>query len=224
MTAQERASPASERGERRRAKTRAAIIAAAEELLARTAPDAVRIEDVATRAGVSPATVYVHFGTKDGLVAATTEHLLDVTRAGLAAAYRDEGCAVDRVIATGKIYLQVLLDHPALTRYLTARALRTDEADSPAEIRIDDQIESLRRAFEELIQQAIDEGDLHSVDALLMSHFLSGAWVGVAALSLAGNSHPLSSRDVSRAGLQALQILTRGASIPNGSGALNARR
>ncbi len=200
------------RGERRRAKTRAAIISAAEDLLAHTGPEAVRIEDVAVRAGVSPASVYVHFGTKDGLVAATTEHLLDVGAAGLAAAYSTEGRALDRVIATGTEYLQVLVDHPALIRYLTARTLRSTGTVSEAEARIDAQIEGMRTTFQQLLQQAVDDGDVEAVDARLMSYFLSGAWVGVAALSLEGNNRPLTSDDVKRAGLQALEILTRGAS------------
>ncbi|WP_019203565.1 TetR/AcrR family transcriptional regulator [Tsukamurella sp. 1534] len=206
----EQAGPAA-RGERRRAKTRAAIIAAAEELLGHTAPDSVRIEDVATRAGVSPATVYVHFGSKDGLVAATTEHLLEVATAEVASVTSGDGPAVERIIATGRAYLQLLIDHPALTRYLTGRQLRTDAIVSASDLRIDEQLEGSRLAFEQLIQDAIDAGEVLPHDARLMSHFLFGAWVGLAALSLEGNPRPLTDEDVSRAGLQALEVLTRGA-------------
>ncbi|QLL08014.1 TetR/AcrR family transcriptional regulator [Mycobacterium vicinigordonae] len=212
MTTDKAASLASARGERRRAKTRASIVAAAEKLLAHTAPESVRIEDVAALAGVSPASVYVHFGTKDGLVAATTEHLLEIATTEIAAVHSNNKRAVDRVIATGRAYLQLLIDHPALTRYLTARALRTDESASPTDVRIDNRFETARVTFQQQIQEAIDDGDVRSLDARLMSHFLFGAWVGLATLSLGGNSYPLAPHDVSRAGLQALEVLTRGAS------------
>lgn len=200
------------RGERRRAKTRAAIIDAAEELLGRTAPESVRIEDVAVRAGVSPATIYVHFGTKDGLVAATTEHLLTVATEEVAQVSAGDGSAVARIAATGRAYLRLLVDRPALTRYLIARELRTDHASSPTDGRIDGQLEAARIAFEGLIRHAVDTGEVRPLDARLMSHFLFGAWVGLAGLSLEGNPSPLSADDVLRAGGQALEILTLGTS------------
>ncbi|KXO87592.1 hypothetical protein AXK56_14270 [Tsukamurella pulmonis] len=209
MTMEEPVGPAA-RGERRRAKTRAAIIAAAEDLLGRTAPESVRIEDVAARAGTAPATVYVHFGTKDGLVASTTERLLTAAFEEVAAASSGGGSAVERVVATGRAYLRMLVDRPALTRYLIARELRTDEPVSPTDARIDRQLEATRIAFEGLIQDSIDAGEVLPLDARLMSHFLFGAWVGLAALSLEGNPRPLSAEDVIRSGDQALEVLTRG--------------
>ncbi|NMO04480.1 TetR/AcrR family transcriptional regulator [Gordonia sp. TBRC 11910] len=211
MTVEKTANEASERGARRRTRTRAAVLAAAEELLAHTTPDEVRIEDVAARAGVSAASVYVHFGTKDGLVAATIEHLLEVAAEDLTSAYRAPGPAVDRISGIGRAYLRVLVDHPALTRYLAARSLRTHAASSAAEIHIDERVETLRASFQRLLQEAIDDGEVQAVDARLMSHFLSGAWIGVAALSLSGNTKPLSADDVTDAGMQALRILTLGA-------------
>ena len=66
------------RGSRRRERTRAQLLDAAEYLLSQGPPEEIRIEDVAARAGISPASVYVHFGTKDGLLAAVTERELGV--------------------------------------------------------------------------------------------------------------------------------------------------
>ena len=56
------------RGSRRRERTRVQLLDAAELLLARGAPEEIRIEDVAAQAGISPASVYVHFGTKDAVL------------------------------------------------------------------------------------------------------------------------------------------------------------
>lgn len=161
-------------------------------------------------AGVSPATVYVHFGSKSGLVAATTEHLLQVAASEVAKVIERDAPAVDRVIATGRAYLQLLIDRPALTRYLASRQLRTDEPASATDERIEDQLADTRRSFEQLIREAVDRGEVQPLDVRLMSHFLFGAWVGLAAMSLEGNGHPLDDDDVRDAGLQALEILTRG--------------
>src|SRR5882672_5493140 len=49
--------------------TRAAILAAAETILARGGEAALSIREVCARAGVTAPTIYHHFGDKDGLVA-----------------------------------------------------------------------------------------------------------------------------------------------------------
>ncbi|GGD15003.1 helix-turn-helix domain-containing protein [Nocardioides daphniae] len=65
------------RGSRRRERTRTQVLDACEQLLSERAAEEIRVEDVAARAGISAASVYVHFGTKDGLLAAVTERVLD---------------------------------------------------------------------------------------------------------------------------------------------------
>jgi AcrR family transcriptional regulator len=54
---------------------RAAIRHRALELFAERGPDAVSVRDIATAAGVSPALVLHHYGSKAGLVAAVNEHV-----------------------------------------------------------------------------------------------------------------------------------------------------
>ncbi len=74
------------------------------------------IRGIAERAGVSPALVQHHFGTKDGLRAACDAHVLDYIRAGV-----EEGIARDR-IAEPAFIAATHRSAPPVLRYL-ARAL-----------------------------------------------------------------------------------------------------
>lgn len=61
----------------RRKRTRIAILEAAIELFLELSPnkgDAVRLEDIARRAGVSRRSIYVHFGSKPDLLVAMIQH------------------------------------------------------------------------------------------------------------------------------------------------------
>lgn len=48
-------------------------------------------------AGISPASVYVHFGAKDALVSAVMQRLLEMSMTELTAAYSSEGSAFEQV-------------------------------------------------------------------------------------------------------------------------------
>ena len=97
---------------------------AAEQLMSQRAPEEIRIEDVATQAGISPASVYVHFGTKDALMAAVTERVLAVATESLRSAYAAETSPLERFAGVGSAYLRLLLDHPAVVKYLTVTGER----------------------------------------------------------------------------------------------------
>ncbi len=75
-------------------RTRTALLNAAESLLSQHSADAVRMEDVAEVAGISPASVYIHFGTKDALVSIE-----------LTAAYSREGSPFEQVRQAGLAYM-----------------------------------------------------------------------------------------------------------------------
>jgi AcrR family transcriptional regulator len=196
------------RGERRRLRTRTALLDAAEQLLSGRSADAVRMEDVADVAGISPASVYVHFGTKDALVSAVMERLLDTSMTELMAAYTSEGAAFEQVQQAGIAYMRLLVDHPALTRYLSVNAL--GGPDNPLDDVVAERIDLLRAAFEERIQAAIDNGEVRPVDSRLMSYFLFGAWNGVAALALRRDKTRLTPTEVEHCLLQAREALTLG--------------
>ncbi|WP_181063445.1 TetR/AcrR family transcriptional regulator [Nocardia nova] len=199
------------RGERRRQRTRVALLDAAEQLLSDRSADAVRMEDVAALAGISPASVYVHFGTKDALVAAVIERLLDTSLASLTAAYTSEGSAFEQVQRAGVAFMQLLLDHPALIRHLSATV--PSESHTLIDAAVVERIELLRHAFEKRIQTAVDAGEIAPLDSRLLSFFLFGAWQGVAALALRRDALRLTPEEVERCITQASQVLVSGATL-----------
>ena len=193
---------------RRQTRTRAAILEATEAVLATTSIDSVSVAEIARRAGVSRASVFGHFGTKDGLVAAAVEQIACHAISGMQAAYEADGTAFDRVMASGTAYLELLVEHPALLRHLLARSLRTSA--TPIEERVDDLIEMLRSSFEGTIRAAVDAGEIYPLDPRLLSYFLFGAWPGAIALALAPAGNQLDAAEVRAVMTTALNTLERG--------------
>ena len=198
----------SARGERRRMRTRTALLDAAERLLSQRSAEAMRMEDVAEVAGISPASVYVHFGTKDALVSAVMQRLLEMSMAELTAAYSSEGTAFEQVRQAGLAYMRLLIDHPALTRYVAVNAIGGPA--NPFDEVVAERLHLLRVAFEERIQAAVDSGEIRPVDSRLLSYFLFGSWNGVAALALREDAARLTSEEVEQCLVQARDLLTWG--------------
>jgi AcrR family transcriptional regulator len=207
--------PATARGSRRRERTRALLLDAAELLLSQRAPEEIRIEDVAARAGISPATVYVHFGTKDSLLAAVTERVLAVATDALRSAYAAETSPLERFAGVGAAYLRLLMDHPVVVKYLTVTGERGPR--TPVEDEVVARFAELRREFEQRIREAVETGAIREVDPELMSHFLFGAWNGVAALALRRDALRLPPERVELAVIEAGLVLLDGLIPDSGS-------
>ena len=188
-------------------RTRALLVDAAEELLSQRAPEEIRISDVAARAGISPASVYVHFGTKDGLLAAVTERVLAVATAALRSAYAADVPPLERFAGVGSAYLRLLLDHPVVVKYLT---VTVERAPAPVEDEVVARFSQLRREFEQGIRDAVEAGAIRRVDPELMSYFLFGAWNGVAALALRRDDLAVSPERVEAAVIEAGLVLLEG--------------
>lgn len=201
-------SPSAVRGSRRRERTRAVLLDAGELLLSQRAPEEIRIEDVAAQAGVSPASVYVHFGTKDGLMAAVTERVLAVATEALRSAYTAKVPALERFAGVGSAYLRLILDHPAVLKYLVVTGERGPR--TPVESEVVTRFSQLRREFEQSIRDAVDTGAIRQVDPELMSYFLFGAWNGVAALALRRDALVLTPEQVELAVIEAGLVLLDG--------------
>ncbi|MBC9226516.1 TetR family transcriptional regulator [Aeromicrobium sp. 636] len=199
---------AAARGLRRRERTRALLLDAAEFLVSQRAPEEIRIEDVAAQAGVSPASVYVHFGTKDGLLAAVTERVLGVATDALRAAYAADTSPLERFAGVGVAYLRLLLDHPVVVKYLTATGERGPT--TAVETQVVERFGELRREFEQSIREAVESGAIRRVDPELMSFFLFGSWNGVAALALRRDALVLAPERVETAVIEAGLVLLEG--------------
>lgn len=199
---------AAARGSRRRERTRAQLLDAAETLVSERAPEEIRIEDVAARAGISAASVYVHFGTKDALLAAVTERVLAVATETLRSAYAAETTPLERFAGVGAAYLRLLLDHPTVVKYLTATGERGPR--TPVEEEVVARFGELRREFEQSIREAVETGAIRPVDPELMSSFLFGSWNGVAALALRRDGLALTPEQVEAAVVEAGLMLLDG--------------
>ena len=87
-----------------------ALLAAATELFAERGPGAVSVRDVASRAKVNHGLVHRHFGSKDGLVRAVLDGLVDDLRQRHAAVVFEGGVrgAVFDEMADNQLYWRVL--------------------------------------------------------------------------------------------------------------------
>lgn len=177
-------------------------------MLSQHAPEEIRIEDVAAQAGVSAASLYVHFGTKDALLAAVTERVLAVATQALRSAYAAETSPLERFAGVGAAYLRLLLDHPVVVKYLTVTGERGPR--TPVEGEVVARFSQLRGEFEQSIRDAVDTGAIRQVDPELMSYFLFGAWNGVAALALRRDDLALATERVELAVIEAGLSLLEG--------------
>jgi len=175
------------RGARRAARTRAAILDAAEAAFRVEGYRGTRMEDVAEAADVAIGSIYNHFGDKDGLYHALAERAVELFGQYMAAAYEAGATPLEEVMAAGDAYLRFHLEHPGAFRFLAFDGV---EAGPPIEddelaARITSRVEELIDGFGAKIQTGIDGGEVRSsLDAQLLARFLWGAWNGVVALGL----------------------------------------
>lgn len=195
------------RGARRRERTREKVLDAAEELLAERPVAALRVEDVAERSGVSAASIYVHFGTRDDLFAAAIDRMLEVAVQTMREAFASAGGPFNQFQAAGRAYLYLLVEHPVLAKYLTSGA---SETQSDAAQRVTGRFGELRREFEELISRAVEAKEMRRVDPVGLSWFLMAAWPGVAALADRRDVLAISRDSVEAAVIEASAAIVRG--------------
>ncbi len=184
------------------------MLDAAEHLLSQGPPEEIRVEDVAARAGTSPASVYAHFGTKDALLAAVTDRVMTVATDALETAYEVDEPPLERFAGVGTAYLRLLLDHPVVLKYLVVTGERGPR--TAVEGQVAEHFDQLRRRFEASIRDAVDSGAIRAVDPELMSYFLFGAWNGVVALTLRRDALRVEPERVEAAVIEAGLVLMDG--------------
>lgn len=198
---------AAQRGERRRMRTRAVLIDAAEALLAEGPSASVRIEDIAEGADMSVGAVYLNFESKDGVFAAVADRIANRAIEQLSAAFDLALSPYEQVSAAGTAYMRFLLDNPAFVRYL---ATESTGHESQLQESSSGTVATLLALFETAIQASIDAGEIRAVNARLVAHFLFGAWNGVAALTLGPSGATLTATDVEQCLEQARHVVLAG--------------
>ena len=107
-----------ERRQEEKDRRRTEIVDAAESLYAESGWEAVTMDQVARRARLSRALVYVYFRDKGDLLFALVERSLDNLRERFIEAQRGHDRGIDEVEAIGRAYLAVLPRKAALLRCL----------------------------------------------------------------------------------------------------------
>lgn len=124
----------SERRQEEKDRRRAEILDAAEALYAETGWDAITMDQVARRARLSRALLYVYFKDKGDLHMALVERALDALHDRFVAAREHKPSGIDEVIAIGRAYLAFSVEMPhyfdACSRY-QAHPAATHEPGAP---------------------------------------------------------------------------------------------
>lgn len=170
------------RADRRRARTRAAILDAAEVVFTRDGYDGARIESIAESADISVGSLYVHFGGKRDVYLHVVERSLRLFAEYMARSEDPALTPLQRVLAGGDAYLRFHLDHPGAFDFLAMRTDARSAKSAEIESRLQERVGELLSRFAGQIESAIAAGDARPVDAMRLTRYLWGAWNGVIAL------------------------------------------
>ena len=198
-----------ERRERQKAELRDLILSAAARIIADEGFDALTMRKIAERIEYSPATIYLHFASRD-------EIALELVREGFAklvahvAPAAQEPDALKRVAAIGRAYLEFAESDPETYKLIFMEDERfaspimlqlKNEADNPG----DSAFDVLLHAVEELIERGIYR-------PLVASNVASLLWAalhGIAALKLSCRDYPFTG-SMLEPGEEMMAILERG--------------
>ena len=127
------------------------ILNAAQRLLSRGGPDAIRLQDIARDVGISHPTILHHFGSRDGLIEALDARAIHALTADVARILQSDeepqtGELVERVAET--------MDQQGLARLIALWAMR--EPDGPSRLEETDPA-ALVADVSELIRTRLDE-------------------------------------------------------------------
>lgn len=167
--------------ERRKARTRAAILDAASRLFHEQGFEDTSIQQIAELADTGVGTLYGYFASKEDLL----REVLRVSRDDAVARYRaavaDDTPAIDRVCTALGTMAEYLEAHRRLLVSVFRLAARSESFE-------DDYAEWLQRSFAELIESGIRSGEFRPVPAdaaarMLMTTMMTaslgiGAWAG----------------------------------------------
>jgi TetR/AcrR family transcriptional regulator len=207
------ASPPASRTERRKARTAAAILGAAERLFLSRGYTATTMEDLSEAADVAVGSIYAHFGGKEGVYSALVDRALALDRR-----YGEEGLAtvgsnpLEQLVGMAEGYLRFAREHPAyfrLFRFPPPDRPSAQEAPGPA-TRIAERISAEVTRMAGLLREAAEEGVIRPVEPEPMARFMWAAWDGVIAAHLGPANMDISDAEFEQMLNQARESLIRG--------------
>lgn len=216
------------RHDRRRERTRAAILDAAERAFAHDGFAATRIDAIAEEADVAVGSIYGHFGNKVGLWSALAERALERFDSYIEQAYQDEWTPLEQLVASGDAYLRFHAEHPGSFRFLAldGSGAGLGGADRELQERIAERMQGILQRLEGKVVAAIESGEARQGDARLMVRFLWAAWNATTALTLRDDGLALTDAEVDAALQQARVMVLEGLTAPSARGpdGLSTRR
>lgn len=158
----------------RTARTRAAILAATKELLTEQGVEATTIATIAKRAAVGTSSVYVHFASKQELIA----ELIATALAAQSVPFELAGTVrspLERIFARGQAYLAFAQAEPAAARALLASGLEPTSPDAPGVTFLDE----LLLGVEHDLNAAVKAGEISAVSIPAATSLVFALWEGV---------------------------------------------
>lgn len=174
------------RSDRRKARTVAAILAAAERRFIEHGFHHTTVEEIAAEADVSVGSIYVHFKSKEGLYLALIERALEVEERYMDEAFRPTLSLGQQLFAAGWAYLRFYLENPGYFRILVFPHIdaRPEDTLPFAAQRLAERAEAQVRRVAGIIELGVKTGAARPVDPYRAAKFMWGAWSGVIALNL----------------------------------------
>lgn len=200
-----------DRNQIRREQTAEAIRSAASRLMATTDPRRVRVQEIASEAGVSVGTIYFHFGTKDALYLTLLESALDLSaRYTLNRRWSDS--PLQRVFNVGEAYIGFALENPEAFRLITQRipVPPGDDAINRAQHRIERSISKEINAIAADLRAAVEAGEVLDLPVEHMLTFLWASWAGVIGMAFREDAFRIGPKEIRVVLGGASAILARG--------------
>jgi TetR/AcrR family transcriptional regulator len=174
------------RSSRRKARTVAAILDAAERGFIEHGFHHTTVEEIAEAADVSVGSIYVHFKSKEGLYLALIERALEVEERYMDEAFSPTLSLGQQLFAAGWAYLRFYLENPGYFRILVFPHIdaRPEDTQPFAAQRVAERAEAMVQRVAAIIELGVKTGAARPVDPYRAAKFMWGAWSGVIALNL----------------------------------------
>lgn len=200
------------RTDRRKARTVAAIVDAAERLFISQGYHATKVEALAEEADVAVGTIYGHLGGKEGVYAALIDRALDLDARYCDAGWKTGAGPVERLIGLSGGYLSFAREHPG-----HFRVFRFPPPDAPtggpvdaAVARVGQRVRDETTRMAGALVEAIAEGIVRPVDPETAATFLWTAWDGVIAAHVLPRGRGLTQPDFDAVLMLGQEVLVRG--------------
>ncbi|HWH44216.1 MAG TPA: TetR/AcrR family transcriptional regulator [Thermoleophilaceae bacterium] len=164
------------RSERRKARTTAAILDAAERHLLLHGYESARVDEIAADADVAVGSIYNHFGSKEGLYAALAERAVDLHRTFMEEGRETGLSPLERLLDVAGRLARFGREHPGKLRLLALAG-----ADAPSEVgeSVHRHLADQERRTAALIEAAVRTGEARRLNSRHAAAFLWSAWLGL---------------------------------------------